>query len=260
MKILLHISFLGTRYAGYQVQRGQDTIQGTLCEAAEKVFGVKCDITGCSRTDSGVHANEFCATVSERGKSGLETTIPTEKIPLAFVSALPEDISVVSAEKVGEDFHARYDVEYKEYVYKIYNRPIPSPFYADRALHYPRVIDEKALSRMSAGARNFVGTYDFSSYMASGSDIKDTVRTVLDADVTREGDFIIFKVSANGFLYNMVRIFTGTLLGVAEGKIEPEDIIKITEARDRRLSGVTAPAKGLYLNRVVYREGAKDTK
>ena len=257
MKILLHISFLGTRYAGYQVQRGHDTIQGTLCEAAERVFGVKCDITGCSRTDSGVHANEFCATVSEHGKSGLETTIPTEKIPLAFVSVLPEDISVVSAEKVGDDFHARYDVEYKEYVYKIYNRPIPSPFYSDRAFHYPREIDEKGLSRMSAGAKNFVGTYDFSSYMASGSDIKDRVRTVLDADVTREGDFIIFKVSANGFLYNMVRIFTGTLLGVAEGKIEPEDIIKITEARDRRLSGVTAPAKGLYLNRVVYREGVK---
>lgn len=260
MKILLHISFLGTRYAGYQVQKGHATIQGALCEAAEKVFGVKCDITGCSRTDSGVHANEFCATVSEHGKTGLETTIPTEKIPLAFVSALPEDISVRSAEMVDDDFHARYDVEYKEYVYKIYNRPIPSPFFADRSLHYPRAIDDKALARMRAGAKNFIGTHDFSSYMASGSDIKDTVRTVLDADVTREGDFVVFKVSADGFLYNMVRIFTGTLLGVAEGKTEPEDIIKITEARDRRLAGVTASAKGLYLNRVVYREGAKNTK
>lgn len=257
MKILLQISFLGTRYAGYQVQKGHATVQGALCEAAEKVFGVKCDITGCSRTDSGVHANAFYATVSEHGKCGLETTIPTEKIPFAFVSALPEDISVISAERVGDSFHARYDVKYKEYIYKIYNRPIPNPFYADRSLHYPRAIDEKALSRMREGAKKFVGTYDFSSYMASGSDIKDTVRTVFDADVTREGDFIIFKVSANGFLYNMVRIFTGTLLGVAEGKTEPEDIIKITEARDRRLSGITAPAKGLYLNRVVYREGAK---
>lgn len=260
MKILLHISFLGTRYAGYQVQKGHATVQGALCEAAERVFGVKCDITGCSRTDSGVHANEFCATVSEHGKSGLETTIPEAKIPLAFVSALPEDISVTSAERVGDDFHARYDVEYKEYVYKIYNRPIPNPFFSDRALHYPRAIDEKALDRMRAAARSFVGTYDFCSYMASGSDIKDTVRTVLDADVTREGDFVIFKVSADGFLYNMVRIFTGTLLGVAEGKIEPEDIIKITEARDRRLAGITAPASGLYLNKVVYREGAKDIK
>ena len=102
MKILLHVSFLGTRYAGYQVQKGQPTVQGALCEAAEKVFGVECDITGCSRTDSGVHASDFCLTVSEHGKSGLETTIPTEKIPFAFVSALPEDISVVYAEKVDQ--------------------------------------------------------------------------------------------------------------------------------------------------------------
>lgn len=257
MKILLHISFLGTNYSGYQVQKGHATIQGTLCEAATKVFGVKCDITGCSRTDSGVHANEFCATASEHGKKILETTIPIEKIPLAFVSVLPDDISVISAEMVDDDFHARYDVEYKEYVYKIYNGPIPDPFYADRSLHYPRAIDEKALDKMREGAKCFVGTHDFSSYMASGSDIKDTVRTVLDADVTREGDFVVFKVSADGFLYNMVRIFTGTLLGVAEGKISPDDIPKITDAHDRRLAGVTAPAKGLYLNRVVYKKGAK---
>ena len=252
MKILLQISFLGTRYAGYQVQKGHATVQGALCEAAEKVFGVKCDITGCSRTDSGVHANAFYATVSEHGKCGLETTIPTEKIPLAFVSALPEDISVISAERVGDSFHARYDVKYKEYIYQIYNRPIPNPFYADRSLHYPRAIDEKALSRMREGAKKFVGTYDFSSYMASGSDIKDTVRTVFDADVTREGDFIIFKVSANGFLYNMVRIMAGTLRDVSIGKISALSVKEIILSKDRRKAGITAPPDGLYLTKVVY--------
>lgn len=252
MKILLRISYLGTNYCGYQIQKNQRTVQAALCEAAEEVFGVRCDITGCSRTDSGVHALDFCATVTEHGKCGIETTIPIDKIPLVFATVLPPDISVTSAEWVSEEFHPRYDVKYKEYVYKIYNAPTPDPFLADRSWHYPRRISDNALLDMNVAAHGFVGTYDFASYMASGSDIKDTTRTVLDAEVTREGDVIIFRVSANGFLYNMVRIFVGTLIAVAEGRISPEDIISITEARDRSLAGNTAPAKGLYLNRVVY--------
>ena len=252
MKILLHISFLGTNYSGYQVQKDARTVQQTLCEAAERVFGVKCDITGCSRTDSGVHALEFCATVTEQKKKTIETTIPIEKIPIVFSAVLPADISVNAAEWVDDDFHARYDVKYKEYVYKIYNAQVPDPFFADRSWHYTRVIDDAAVSRMNEAAKAFVGTHDFCSYMASGSDIKDTERTVFDAEVRKEGDVITFRVSADGFLYNMVRIFTGTLIGVAEGKFDPLDIPKITAAKDRSAAGVTAPAKGLYLNRVVY--------
>lgn len=252
MKILLRISYLGTNYSGYQVQKDARTVQGALCEAAERVFGTKCDITGCSRTDSGVHANEFCATVTAQGTNSIETTIPTEKIPVVFATVLPQDISVNSAEWVDEDFHARYNVRYKEYVYKIYNAQVQNPFFADRSWHYPRHIDDECVLRMNEAAKAFVGKHDFASYMASGSDIKDTNRTVFEAEVKREGDFIIFRVSADGFLYNMVRIFTGTLIGVAEGRISPDDIPQITEAKDRSLAGVTAPAKGLYLNRVVY--------
>ena len=252
MKILIRISYLGTNYCGYQIQKNQRTVQEALCAAADAVFGTKCDVTGCSRTDSGVHALDFCATVTERGKDKIETTIPIEKIPLVFATVLPSDIAVNSAEWVSEEFHPRYDVRYKEYVYKIYNAPTPDPFLADRSWHYPRVISDKALSDMNRAAKSFVGTYDFCSYMASGSDIKDTTRTVFDADVSREGNIITFRVSANGFLYNMVRIFTGTLIAVAEGKISPEEIIGITEAGDRSRAGNTAPARGLYLNRVVY--------
>ena len=254
VKILLYISFLGTNYRGYQIQKGCPTVQGTLCEAAQKVFGVKCDITGCSRTDSGVHANMFCATVSESGKSGLYTTIPIEKIPIAFGCVLPQDVTVFLAREVEDSFHPRYDVKYKEYVYRIYTAPVSNPFFADRSWHYPRGIDDAALERMKEGARRFCGKHDFAAYMASGSDIKDTVRTVFDAEVTREGDFVEFRVSADGFLYNMVRILTGTLVGIAEGRISPEDVDAITASRDRKLAGVTAPAKGLYLNRVVYKE------
>ena len=252
MKILLRISYLGTNYCGYQIQKDQRTVQAALCEAADAVFGVKCDVTGCSRTDSGVHALDFCATVTEHGKDEISTTIPIERIPIVFATVLPSDIAVNSAEWVSEQFHPRYDVKYKEYVYKIYNAQTPDPFLADRAWHYPRAISEAALSDMNRAAKAFVGRYDFCSYMASGSDIKDTTRTVFDAEVTREGDVITFRVCADGFLYNMVRIFTGTLIAVAEGKISPDDIIGITEAKDRSRAGNTAPARGLYLNRVVY--------
>lgn len=252
MKILLRISYLGTNYCGYQIQKDQRTVQAALCEAAGLVFGVKCDITGCSRTDSGVHALDFCATVTEYGKEEIATTIPIEKIPLVFATVLPSDISVRSAEWVSEEFHPRYDVKYKEYVYKIYNAQTPDPFLADRSWHYPRAVSDKALSDMNRAAKKFIGTYDFSSYMSSGSDIKDTTRSVFDAEVTREGNIIIFRVSADGFLYNMVRIFVGTLISVAEGKISPDDIIRITAAKDRSAAGNTAPARGLYLNKVVY--------
>ena len=228
-------------------------MQGALCDAAERVFSAPCDVTGCSRTDSGVHANEFCATVTYRKKSGIDTTIPIDKIPIAFSSVLPPDISVFGAEWVSEDFHPRYDVLYKEYEYRIYNKPLPDPFLFGRCWHYPREIDGAALEKMKEAAKHFVGKKDFAAYMAAGSDIKDTVRTVFSADVEREGDVIVFRVSADGFLYNMVRILTGTLISVAQGKLEPEDIPNVPASLDRKKAGATAPPSGLYLNRVVYR-------
>ena len=254
MKILLHISFLGTNYCGYQAQKNGQTVQQTLSEAADKVFGFRCDITGCSRTDSGVHANMFCATVNEHGKEGIATSIPLDKIPRAFACVLPPDISVFAAKEVADSFHPRYDVRYKEYVYKIYNAEIASPFLSDRSWHYPRRIDDEVISSMNRAAQHFLGTHDFAAYMASGSDIKDTVRTVYSAEVVREGDIVIFKVSADGFLYNMVRILTGTLIAVAEDKISPDEIDAITASRDRKRAGITVPAKGLYLNYVDYTE------
>ncbi len=252
MKLLLHLSFLGTNYCGYQIQPNGVTVQQKLNEATKALFGFDCDIVGCSRTDSGVHANQFCATVAEKGKNSLSTTIPIDRIPLAIAQFLPDDISVIRAESVSDDFHSRYDVKYKEYVYRIWNRLERNPFLSDRTWHYPRPIPDECLARMNQAANHWIGTWDFSSYMAADSKIKDTVRTVYEAKVVRTGDVIEFRVSANGFLYHMVRILTGTLIAVAEGKIEPEEIEKITLSGDRRLAGITAPPQGLFLNRVVY--------
>jgi tRNA pseudouridine38-40 synthase len=252
MKILLRLSFLGTNYCGYQVQPNGVTVQQKLNEATKELFGYDCDIIGCSRTDSGVHANEFCVTVTKRKEKFLQTNIPVSKIPQALSVRLPEDISVISAEEVDEEFHPRYDVKYKEYVYKIWNRPWRDPFLADRSWHCPKAISKEGLENMKKAAELFVGKKDFASYMAADSKIKDTVRTVFESEVTEENGLITFRVRADGFLYNMVRIFTGTLVDVAYGKFEPEDMVRITEAKDRRKAGATAPPEGLFLNKVVY--------
>ena len=252
MKILLNLSYVGTAYCGYQVQKNAVSIQQRLNEAAKALFGFECDIVGCSRTDKGVHAKMFCATVSERGKEGIASTIPEGSLPAAFNSYLPGDIAVRSAKYVEDSFHARYDVKYKEYVYRIYNAQLPDPFLCGRVWHYPRSISDDSLAKMNEAASFFVGKYDFSSFMASGSSVSDTVREVVSARVERQGDVIEFYVAADGFLYNMVRIMTGTLIAVAEGKISPLDIPDIIVSKDRSRAGMTAPADGLYLNKVEY--------
>ncbi|MBQ8330926.1 MAG: tRNA pseudouridine(38-40) synthase TruA [Clostridia bacterium] len=251
-KILLHLSFLGTAYCGYQIQPNGITVQQKLNEATKALFGFDCDIVGCSRTDSGVHANHFCATVSEKGKNAIATTVPIDRLPLAMAQFLPEDIAVFDAEYVDSSFHPRYDVKYKEYVYRIWNRRERNPFLSDRSWHYPKTVGDDGLAQMKEAAKHFVGTQDFATYMAADSKVSDTVRTIYKAEVNKEGDLIEFRVSADGFLYNMVRILTGTLIAVAEHKILPEEIERITASKDRKQAGITVPAHGLFLDKVVY--------
>ena len=252
MKILLKIRYDGTNYCGYQVQPNGVSIQQRLNEAAKNVFGYDCDIVGCSRTDSGVHANEFCATVSEKGKGDLVTAIPVERVPFAMTAHLPADISVFDAMWVPDAFHARYDVKEKEYIYRIYNCPIRNPFEEGRSYHVPVRLDDEALERMQKAAATFCGTWDFAAYMAQGSSVKSTVRTVKRSEVVRQGDVIVYRVAADGFLYNMVRILAGTVLAVGQGKLTVHDVRCITESKDRTMAGSTLPACGLYLNRVIY--------
>ena len=201
MKLFLKIAYLGTAYCGYQVQPNGITVQEKLNGAAKALFGTECDIVGCSRTDSGVHARGFCATVARKGKSGLETAIPVEKMPVAWNAHLPEDISVLAARWVPEDFHPRYGVTAKEYEYLFWNGMARNPFLLDRAWQIPWRIDDAALQRMQTAVACFVGKRDFSALRDQGADTdpKDATRQVFSASVTRSGELISFRVRADGF-------------------------------------------------------------
>jgi len=252
MKLVLKISFLGTNYCGYQVQPNGISVQQKLCEAVKSLFGFECDVCGCSRTDSGVHANDFCISINEKGKNHLDTQVSLYSIIRALNSYLPDDIVVKSAEWAEDSFHPRYSVKYKEYIYRIYNAEVRSPFEIGRSYYYPKFIDDVAIEKMNIAAKSFIGLHNFKAFMASGSNITDTKRNVLDCKIFREGDIVIFSVSADGFLYNMVRIMAGTLIEVSEGKINCDSISDIILSFDRRRAGRTLPACGLYLNKVVY--------
>ena len=257
-KLLLYIRYDGSHFCGYQAQKNGYSVQQALNEGTAALFGYPCDITGCSRTDSGVHANMFCATVTARGCDHLATTIPTDRIPRALNIRLPDALAAYRALWVPADFHARYSVSSKEYVYRILNTQDRNPFEHKRAWHYPRAISDGDLEAMRMAARGFVGKRDFAACMASGSKVVSTIRNVMDADVEStpvgDGRMITFRVRADGFLYNMVRIMVGTLMEVAEGHIPPESIPVRLDRLDRSAFGRTAPADGLYLNRVFYND------
>ena len=246
MKILLRLAYDGARYCGWQVQKNGQSVQGALCDAARIIYGSDVKITGCSRTDSGVHAREYYCTLETEASA---PKIPTERIPAALNSELCEDIAVFSAEAVDDAFHARYDVKEKTYEYVFDNGTCRDPFLFGRAWHIPKRLDE---IKMNEAAAAFVGEYDFSAFMSSGSSVTDTVRRVTGAEVIRQGDKVIFRVSANGFLYNMVRIMAGTLRDVSLGKIKSDGIKDVILSKKREMAGITAPADGLYLVKVVY--------
>ena len=257
-KLLLYIRYDGSRFCGYQAQKNGYSVQQALNEGTEALFGYPCDITGCSRTDSGVHANMFCATVTSKGKDSMETTIPPDKLPRALNIHLPDAVAVYKALWVPADFHARYSVSSKEYVYRILNTQDRNPFEHNRAWHYPRPLTDEAFAAMQTAARGFIGKRDFAACMASGSKVQSTVRHVMDASVEREGNLITFRVRADGFLYNMVRIMVGTLAEVAEGHIPADSIPERLDSLNRQSFGRTAPAEGLYLNRVFYNDPEKE--
>ncbi|MBE6632160.1 MAG: tRNA pseudouridine(38-40) synthase TruA [Ruminococcaceae bacterium] len=246
MKYLMDIAFIGTAYAGYQIQKNAVTIQGTLCRASKELFGTECKITGCSRTDSGVHANSFMCTLETADGA---PSIPADALPFAMNSRLPSDIAVKSCVLKDDSFHPRYDVKYKEYVYLILNRPQRDPFFEGRAYHYPKKLD---VALMNKAASYLCGKHDFKAFMASGSDIGDTVRDIKYCEVTDEDGIVKICVAADGFLYNMVRIIVGTLVSVSSGKINVEDMEKIIDSKERKFAGFTAGAEGLYLNKVIY--------
>ena len=250
-KILITISYNGHNYCGYQLQNDKPTISLKINRATKEAFGFECDVKGCSRTDSGVHALGFCATVEPKNEND-EITVPIDKIPIAMNIKLPNDISVISAKEVDKDFHPRYDAKKKEYVYRIHASKIRNPFYTNLALELGREISDDGVEKMTRAAAFFKGTHNFDAFMSVGSQIENTERTVYEAKVERNGDFVEFTVCADGFLYNMVRIMCGTALAYAEDKITLLDIEKMFDLGERSFGGRTLPAKALCLKKVEY--------
>ncbi len=241
--IALRLRYDGSRYHGWQVQKNAITVAQTMEEALAKVCGERVKLTGCGRTDAGVHALRYCANFYS------DCTVPVDRMPLAVNSRLPDDIAVVDAVEVPDDFNAIGSCVKKEYVYKILNSRIPDPFLADRVCFYPQRLD---ISLMQAAARAFEGTHDFKAVRSEGTQTKTTVRTVYWCRAEKDGDLITVSICANGFLYNMCRAMVGTMVYASYGKLIPEEIPALLEKRDRRLTGPTMPPQGLYLNRVWY--------
>ena len=246
MNYLLKLAYDGTNYCGFQVQPNGRSVAQTFQDALEAVLGTRPDIKGCSRTDAGVHARGFMLNFHA------DTRIPVEKLPLALNQHLPPDIRALSVRIVPEEFHARYAAHTKTYRYRIHNSQIDSPFEERYYAKVPRHLDEE---KMQQAAQRFVGRHDFLALCASGSSAAahgDTVRTITACSVTRRGDEVDIVVTADGYLYNMVRILAGTLCEVGAERLSPDAIPGILASRDRHQAGPTLPAKGLFLKSVDY--------
>lgn len=241
--IAIRLSYLGTAYHGWQIQKNDITVQQTVKTALEKILKEPVSLTGCGRTDAGVHAEMYCADF----KTG--STIPCQRLPLALNALLPGDITATDACEAPPEFNSILSCKKKEYTYRILNSPFRNPFLKDRAYFYPVSLD---IDRLERAAKEFVGTHDFAAVRSVGTNVKSTVRTVYYFDVEKNGDIISLRICANGFLYNMARAMVGTVIYASIGKLEPEEIGKILESGDRCLAGPTVPPHGLYLTRVWY--------
>jgi len=246
------IAFKGTAYHGFQTQNGAATIQGVIEQALSRLLNADTAVTGCGRTDAGVHAREYVLNFRT------DSSIPESGIVRGLNALLPHDIAVLKCEEVSAGFHARYSAKYKEYSYLIYNGHVRDVFSYDTAYFYPRYLDVRLMEKT---ARLFIGEHDFSAYCKAESletvkaKKRGTIRGIIDFEVWRDGHTVEFIVKGDGFLHNMVRIMAGTLVYVSEGKITPEGVSESLNGNlSRTAAGVTLPPHGLYLNRVDYGE------
>ncbi len=245
MRIKLTIEYDGTAYAGWQRQENALAVQQVIEEALTKLTRARVVITGASRTDAGVHA------LGQTAHFDTESRIPPDKYAFALNTMLPADIRIRKSEAVSEDFHARFSNKGKRYRYLIYQSPHAGALNRNTHAHviYP-LDDEKMRRELTA----LIGTHDFAAFAASGSVVKDTVRTIYSASLARRGDELELLVEGSGFLYNMVRIIAGTLISVGAGRLEEGAFARAIQSGNRLDLGVTAPAHGLTLMEVYYRE------
>ncbi len=244
MRYCAEISYLGSAFCGWQVQPNGYTVQEAIGTALQRLFHKKTDVTGCSRTDSGVHARQyFC-------HFDADTNLPAERIAAALQFYTPKEIAVLKVTPMADDFHARYSCTGKNYIYRLLNAPVQDPFEIGRAWWVKYALDTE---KMNEAAKAFLGTHDFSAFCAANTSVEDKVRTVRECAVKDcQNHTLEISITADGFLYNMVRIIAGTLVSVGTNEIRAQDIPEIIESKKRAYAGITAPACGLYLNKVYY--------
>jgi tRNA pseudouridine38-40 synthase len=237
------LQYVGTRYAGWQIQKNQHTIQGKLKSALHQLTGEEISVVGAGRTDSGVHAMEQVAhlRVSEE--------MATEKLFRGLNGILPWDIRVMSIDRAPQDFHAQKNALKKRYEYRIYTGPVLPPFLHGYVHHMIRPLN---VLHMQEAAAPLCQCQNFRGFAAASTRVKSTVRTVFLSQIEEQGYHLTYQIEGDGFLHHMVRNIVGTLLEIGVGKRAPDDVRKILDSKDRRLAGPTAPARGLYLMRIWY--------
>jgi len=241
--IKLILQYDGSNYHGFQIQPDVITIQSVLQETLKEITGEDIKVNGCSRTDAGVHAINYCAGFLTK------SPIPAEKFSVVMNNYLPHDIRVIESSLENEEFHPRFSVHSKQYVYTILNSKEIDVFSRNYVWQVENVLD---VDLMNKAAGYIIGEKDFKSFMTAGPQMETTVRNVMSLEVKRDGAKVKIYIEADGFLYNMVRIITGTLVHVGQGRIKPEDVKEIIEKKDRSYAGPTAPAQGLALNKIYY--------
>ena len=241
--IKLTIEYDGTNYHGWQNQRDVNSIQEEIEKALTKISGKYVDIIGSGRTDAGVHAKGQVANFYTNSK------LPAERFKYALNMRLPRDIIIVNSEEVGLDFHSRFSAKGKQYKYIIWNNEMPSAINRNYSYH---VINKLNIDEMKQASQYLIGTHDFRSFMTKGTIVKDTIRTIYSIDIKRKDSFVELTLVGSSFLRSMIRIIVGTLILVGNGKLRKEDLPHIISGKKRCLSGPTAPAQGLYLQKVYY--------
>ncbi len=241
--IKIEIEYDGTNYCGWQIQQNGITVQEEIMNALKQLTGDDITIHGSGRTDSGVHAKGQVANFI------LKNSIPTERIPPALNGKLPKDIVIKDAVEVPAGFHAQHSAVAKRYIYHIYESKIRSVFLRNYSYHIYYKLNR---DKMKKAAKMFIGTHDFRAFMASGSTVRNTTRTIYKLDIIDEGKSLYICIEGDGFLYNMVRIIIGTLVEIGAGKMRAKQIEKLLKNGERAMAGHTAPPQGLFLDRVYY--------
>lgn len=242
--VMCVIEYIGTDYCGFQVQKNGVSVAAKIEEAIYAATGQTVKVTGSGRTDAGVHA------LGQVINFFIDTSLPIDKMPVVLNRYLPQDIRVLSAREVDEDFNARKSAKRKTYIYRMDTSEIQGVFEVNRSMYVGKALN---VDNMCKAAETLIGEHDFKAFMASGSQVTNTLRTVYSVAVSVKRNIVTFEICGNGFLYNMVRIIVGTLIDIGLGRKSVDTISKMILTGNRRIGGNTAKACGLYLKKVEYK-------